>query len=147
MKRLTLQRDWQTDSVTMGTLSFNGSRTFVYTLEQEWRPTAPGGEPFNSCVPAATYKLIPHTRPDGRRSLALINPGVGVYRYEHDRPNGVGRYLILIHPGNTVDDVVGCIAPGMARQNEMVISSRHAMNKILEYVNDDECELTIRDPL
>lgn len=143
MKNLLLQREPSTDSETMGRLTFNN--TTLHTVEQEWRPTAPGGEPFNSCVPAGRYTLIHHLRPSGKKSLALVNPGLGVYYEDLDRPNKVGRYLILIHPGNTHKDVVGCIAPGLGRVDSMVTSSRKAMKKIMDYVGDDDAELLIRD--
>lgn len=126
----------------MGRLEFDGNK--MHTVEQEWRPTAPGGEPNNSCVPAGNYKLIPHTRPSGVKVVALVNPGLGVYYLPEDRPHGVGRSLILIHSGNTHKDVVGCIAPGLGRSDNMVTSSRDAMKKIMEYIGADEAELFIR---
>jgi len=141
VKKLYLQREPSTAIETMGRLQFNLET--VHTVEQEWRPTAPGGEPNNSCVPAGQYKLIPHVRPSGDKVVALINPGLGVYYQADDRPNGVGRYLILIHAGNTSKDVIGCIAPGLGRSGQSVTSSRAAMKKILEYIGDDEAELTI----
>lgn len=141
MKRLTLKREQSSQTETMGRL-YVGDKT-LHTVEQEWRPTAPGGEPFNSCVPAGRYKLIPHLRPNGKKVVALINPGLGVYYEDLDRPNQVGRYLVLIHPGNTHNDVVGCIAPGLGRSGQMVTSSRDAMKKIMAYIGDDEAELII----
>jgi hypothetical protein len=45
----------------------------------------------------------------------LSNPDLGVYEQEFNVPEpGRGRYLILIHSGNSSEDVVGCIAPGMS---------------------------------
>lgn len=142
MKRLYLTRESSTDTETMGRLKFNGVE--LHTVEQEYRPTAPGGEPNNSCVPAGDYKLIPHTRPSGRKVLALVNPGLGVYYQADDRPNGVGRFLIMIHAGNTHKDVIGCIAPGLGRSGQMVTSSRKAMKKLMEYMGDDGGEIQIR---
>ena len=75
--------------------------------------------------------------------VALVNPGLGVYYQAADRPNGVGRYLILIHAGNTHKDVIGCIAPGLEKVGAGVGSSRAAMKKIMEYIGDDEAELII----
>jgi len=141
MKTLTLTREASTQTETMGRL-FIGEKT-LHTVEQEWRPTAPGGESNNSCVPAGKYRLIPHTRPNGQKVLALVNHGLGVYQYQQDRPNRVGRYLILIHSGNTSHDVVGCIAPGLSRADNFVGSSRDAMRLLMEYVGDDEAELII----
>lgn len=142
MKQLVLQREKSTDTETMGRLSFDD--TVLHTVEQEWRPTAPGGEPFNSCVPEGRYSLTYHVRPNGKTVVALVNPGLGVYYEEKDRPNKVGRYLILIHPGNSSKDVVGCIAPGMGRFNQMVTKSRDAMKVLMEYLGGEEAELIIR---
>ena len=99
MKELFLTRELSGETETMGRLSCdrNGARILLHTVEQEWRPTAPGGEPNNSCVPAGTYALIKHTRSNGREVVALINPGLGVYYKASDRPSGVGRFKILIH--------------------------------------------------
>jgi len=143
MIELILQREEPTDVETMGRLSL-GDDT-LHTVEQEWRPNYPGGEPFNSCVPAGRYDLIQHVRPNGKTVVALVNPGLGVYYEDLDRPNGVGRYLILIHPGNTHVDVVGCISPGLGRSGQMVTNSRDAMKKIMEYIGDEPAELIIKD--
>jgi len=143
MKTLVLQREEPTDVETMGRL-YLGDKT-LHTVEQEWRPTAPGGESFNSCVPAGRYDLIKHVRPNGQEVVALVNPGLAVFYEDLDRPSSVGRYLILIHPGNTHADVVGCIAPGLGRSNQMVTSSRDAMKKIMEYIGDEPAELIIKD--
>lgn len=129
----------------MGELSIGAH--VLHTVEQEWRPTAPGGEPFNSCVPAGQYRLIPHVRPSGDRVVALVNHGLGVFYEEMDRIREVGRYLILMHAGNTSDDVVGCIAPGMSRDGEFVGSSRNAMAIIMAEIGDEPAELLILDAL
>ena len=142
MKRITLKREPSTQTETMGRMQV-GDKT-LHTVEQEWRPTMPGGESNNSCVPAGRYRLIPHVRPSGRKVVALVNHGLGVYRYSEDRPTGlVGRFLILIHAGNTSADVVGCIAPGLSRSGNFVGSSRKAMKVLMEYIGDDEAELVI----
>ena len=141
MTEFVLQREAPGLEETMGRLQLPG--TTLHTVEQEWRPTAPGGEPFNSSVPAGRYQLIPHIRPDGSKVVALVNPGLGVYYEEKDRPNKCGRYLILIHPGNTSRDVVGCIAPGLGRSDSMVTRSRDAMKVLMEYVSIGEGEATL----
>jgi hypothetical protein len=67
--------------------------------------------------------------------LALQNEGIGVYVNADDRPNGQGRYACLLHPGNSVDDVTGCIAPALGRiirhGRPFVTSSRKAMEMIM----------------
>ncbi len=136
MKRLVLEREREQDGVILGTIS----ALDLHTLEQPWVPTAPGGEPFNSCVPAGLYQLVPFTRPNGHKVVALINKGLGVYLHKVDRPGAaVGRYLILIHVGNWLKDISGCIAVGENRvttpavEGPMVVRSKDAMQKLMEY--------------
>ena len=99
------------------------------TVEKPWVPTAAhnGGIPFQSCIPDGYYNVTPFTRPSGDKVWQLENPGLDVYLQESDLPPDGGRYLILIHAGNTVNDVVGCIAPGLTGDEQKVISSRAAV--------------------
>jgi hypothetical protein len=147
MKNLLLERKPTTASETEGFLSFE--KEILATIERPWIDDGtPGGKPFQSCIPDGKYDLVPHTRPDGKASLALLGPANGVYYAQGDVPPEGGRYLILIHVGNWVDDIVGCIAPGLAKgpsnQGPMVKSSSVAMKRILEYVDGDDAQLTIR---
>lgn len=89
--------------------------------------------PNLSSIPAGTYRLIPHPRPNGDDVLALVNPGLGVYYLDSDRPRKVGRFMILIHPANHVGELAGCIAPGMRHEGDEVRDSRDAMGEIMKY--------------
>jgi len=147
MKNLLLERKPTTASETEGFLSFN--KEILATIERPWVDDGtPGGKPFQSCIPDGVYELMPHTRPDGKASLALLGPANGVYYAQGDVPAEGGRYLILIHVGNWVDDIVGCIAPGLGKgpssQGPMVKSSSVAMKRILDYVDGDDAQLAIR---
>ncbi len=147
MKHLLLERQPTTSTHTEGFLSFNDE--ILATLERPWIDEGyPGGKPFKSCIPSGIYELVPHARPDGRLVMALVNPDLGVYRYEEDRPDGKGRYLILIHVANWVHDIVGCIAPGLAKttspRGRMVTKSSRAMNRIMDYINSEQAEIEIR---
>lgn len=126
---MKLYRVEATDTETMGILCFPGFA--IHVLERPWIPDAPGGTPSLSCVPAGFYELIPHTRPNGDKVVALVNPGLGVYYQPTDRPNQVGRYLVLIHPANIVEEIEGCLAPGMGRNGSIVTDSRRAMERIM----------------
>ena len=106
-----------------------------YTIERPWiKGPHPGGLSFESCIPDGSYKLIPHTRPNGDKVVALVNPRLCVWYQKDERPDVWGRYLVLIHSGNYVEHVVGCIAPGLSRtiyQNRMMVgASRAAMSQI-----------------
>ncbi len=147
MRGLTLNREPSTDTETMGLFTFDS--VSLFTIERPWIPTDPGGMPFESCVPAGRYDLVPYVRGNGDVVRALVNPGLGVYFRKHDRPNGIGRYKILFHAGNWVTDVVGCIAPGYGRtvsgKGPMVTDSRKAMKVLMNWLGDDEAEIVIRD--
>jgi hypothetical protein len=74
--------------------------------------------------------------------LALRNSDLGVYYQQGEVPDEGGRYLILIHAGNWLRNVVGCIAPGMTRiidddGNPMVTSSRATMRIIMNAFNSE----------
>jgi len=144
MKTLNLLRDLWTHTETEGVLTF-GDAT-LYTIERPWIATDPGGKPFQSCIPAGRFILRPHVH-HGTDVVALVNPGHAVYYMNADRPNEVGRYKVLIHAGNWVDDVVGCIAPGSSRadspQGPMVTSSKNSMKKIMEYIGAESAVLNI----
>ena len=120
------------------------------SLERPWIPEKghKGGKPFESCVPDGVYTLRRHTRSTGQIVLALENHALNVYYTEAEVPSTGGRYLILIHVGNWVKDVVGCIAPGLARVIDadpfMVTKSLAAMNKIMEFVKGDDARIDIR---
>ncbi len=148
MKHILVERQPSGEAETQGFMSWPG--TVVATIEQEWRedPNRLGGESNNSCVPAGSYKLIPHARRDGKVVVALVNHDLGVYYLEEDLPAEGGRFLILCHIANWSHDVVGCIGPGIwktdSNQGPMVKSSAVAMKKLMAYIDGDEAELEIR---
>ncbi len=142
---LDLPRFAFTPSETQGNIRIDNWSCF--TIERPWlRWDYPGGQPFESCIPDGTYDLVPFIRlHSGARSFAIVNPDLGVYFNDADRPiddqgQRHGRYLCLIHIGNYVNDVVGCIAPGKARTIDrlknrlMVTSSAVTMTEILSRV-------------
>lgn len=131
------------EDCTRGELEIKGS-TFQ-TIERPWVPfpDGPGGTPFESCIPDGIYRLRAYTRPSGQKAFILSNSDKGVYEQESDMGGSPGRYLILIHPGNTTADVVGCIAPGLTGSDRFVGNSRAAMRKLHELLGELEHELRI----
>ncbi len=133
MSRLTLERYCYSETETEGYLWVDEEP--LYTLERPWIGSAPGGLPFESCVPDGVYALLPHVRPNGDKTYALHNPDLHVYYTQQERGDRPGRYLILIHSANWVEQVVGCIAPGLSRtiaeNKRMVRSSRAAMARLM----------------
>lgn len=130
---ITLERFAYLSDCTRGVLHV-GNDSFQ-TVERPWvkNPAGPGGLPFESCVPDGLYQLGHYTRPSGKKAFIFSNPDLGVWEQDSDRSSQEwGRYLTLIHPGNTVADVVGCIAPGLTGTDRGVGSSRNAMLKLHE---------------
>jgi hypothetical protein len=145
VKRIELIREIVSDTEIQGRL--NVGPDTLYTIERPWVPESPGGKPFESCVPAGTYRLSLHTRGNGDIVPAMTNHGLAVYYAAADRPGDVGRYKCLLHSANWVHQIHGCIAPGKGRapsnQGPMVTSSRAAMKVIMDYLGDSEAELEI----
>lgn len=128
----------------------------LLTMEKPWVPDRQvGGKPFESCIPDGTYQLHPWVRGKNGQSCFIMNaPTLGVYMNATDRPAGIGRYLCLIHTGNYVGDVVGCIAVGQARgilvnprtktMERAVLGSIGALQRIRDYLSDGKIhQLTI----
>ena len=135
MNDLRLVRDSYGDKETLGKFVDEHGNVMAHTIERPWiAGPDPGGLSFESCVPDGIYQLIPHTRPSGRKVVALVNPDLGVWYQKEDRPSVWGRYLVLIHSGNYVEHVVGCVSPGatrtIANNRRMVTSSRSTMDKL-----------------
>lgn len=148
MKSLLLERKPSTRTETEGFLLFD--REVLVTLECPWVPSdmTPGGEPFESCVPAGVYRLIPHIRPSGHLAYAMINEDLGVYYLKQHAPKGViVRYLCLLHVANYRYQIEGCTAPGLSkgasRYGPAVWQSSSAMERIRQYLGNDEAQLEI----
>lgn len=142
---IVLERFAYLDDCTRGVLKV-GNQSFQ-TIERPWirNPAGPGGTPFESCVPDGTYQLHHYMRPSGKKSFIFSNPDLGVWEQSEDRDSTAwGRYLTLIHPGNTTADVVGCIAPGLTGSDRSVSSSRNAMLKLHELLDGSSHDLAIR---
>jgi hypothetical protein len=106
------------------------------TVELPWSPSPlhRGGANLTSCVPDGTYKLEPYSSDKHPNVWSLSNPNLDVYVEHHD----IGRYGILIHVGNSVADVVGCIAVGMDADplHNIVRRSREAIEYLRTVLGD-----------
>lgn len=133
---MILNRYCYSDAHTLGMLHFAGPESDVpsrifHTIERPWIPADYlGGKRFESCVPDGEYRLLPHQRDDNQFTYALENRGCGVFLEDQ----GDCRFAILMHPGNYVRDVVGCIAVGLGRgcdpSGAFVTSSRTAFMEL-----------------
>lgn len=150
---LTMTRIAYLPDVTLGRL-VSGSINFC-TLEEPWIPNKHGpggqrrGDGQESCVPDGSYTLKPHDGTTFKNVYRLSNPSLGVY----DFPNEIqdpkwGRASVLIHAGNTTDDILGCILVGLSfgRLNDKpaVLTSQRALSILREALGRDQHTLVIR---
>ncbi len=139
MKELVLTR-YYLPTCTLGKLTGDEGLN-IRTIERPWLQN----QPFVSCVPEGDYKVIRDNRPSRGPTFCLINEDLNVYRY----PATGKRDSILIHVGNWVSDIEGCIAPGQAfsvmRGENAVARSVPAWRDLNLYVGtDQEFKLIIR---
>jgi hypothetical protein len=101
--QLTLTRDTPHPELWLGILEVAGRK--FHTLESA------------DCLPAGTYRLRQHQRPNGEQCFALVAPQLGVFHQPYDIPPSrqkTGRYLALVHAGNYFWDA-GAVALGKDR--------------------------------
>ena len=89
----------------------------VFTIERPWIPvkTHKGGKPFESCIPDGYYHMNAWHSDKHSHTWVLSNSLLNVYASQDEVPETGGRYACLIHVGNYVSDVQGCISPGLSR--------------------------------
>lgn len=131
MQRVFLRRFAFGPMGTFGVLDVPGADLCVYTIERPWLDNVP----FKSCIPSGIYPMSKHDTFTKKGAQWRID----------DVPN---RSAILVHVGNTIDDVVGCVAPGLAlgfvNGKWGVVSSTNATTKFNAALDGvDEAEITI----
>ena len=137
MIELTLTRRYFAHG-TFGTLTGPQGLKLV-TVERPWV----NNQRNVSCVPEGIYTLRRHNSPTHGECFALEAVTLGVEIYGPSQ-----RTHILIHSANTVDQLEGCIAPGLRHgvigQDWAVLSSKLAMDDLLGWFGDnDKCRLVI----
>lgn len=145
-------------TVTLGRLRV-GSLNLA-TLEEPWRadPDGLGGQRrelplMESCVPDGSYILRAHNGTKWKNTWALDNPLLGVYQYPNQIPDGqsFGRSSILIHSGNTVDSILGCILVGLRHgrldNKDCVLESAKALDLLRTAMGPGSHVLDIRPTL
>lgn len=130
MKKLTLKRINSSSECVLGVLELD-DKEICKTLELPWRDNQKG----ISCIPTGEYKLSPY--PSSRFGEVYI---------VNDVPNRTG---ILIHTGNTADDIQGCIlvgdSYGKLNGKKAVLNSRQAFNLLKETLREEEYLLNVVD--
>lgn len=113
--KLTVTRRWASRYSTIGELEVNGVFE-CYTLEDVVR--APGVKiPGQTAIPAGSYRLIVNQSQRFGRQMPLIC----------DVPGFAG---VRIHSGNTAHDTEGCLLVGAFREEDAVLHSRAAYDRL-----------------
>lgn len=140
--RLTLLRTENTTDGVFGRLNLPGMQS-LFTCEDDWRNNQKG----QSCIPAGLYLL---------KRTVYHKHGYEAFWVS----NVPGRDRILIHPGNTEEDVEGCILVGLRQgklwvpdedtpthrmtEKRAVVASREAFRRLMnKMAGVDEAELLI----
>lgn len=141
---LTLERFAYLESATLGNLIVGDLK--LATIERPWiqNPAGSGGTLSKSCIPDGAYRVRPHTSERFPDTFAIVNEALGVYYQSRPPAQAWGRTAILIHVGNFVTDVIGCVAVGLQHGGtSAVTNSRAAMDRLREVLKRDSHDLLI----
>ena len=110
----------------MGTLYY-GDEVLASTLEEPWK----NNKSFVSCIPTGKYKVKLGYSPHFKRDLYHVQ---GV-------PD---RQYILIHPGNSDKDTLGCILLGVrSEQTDWISESYKTTKRFMEFMKGESFILEI----
>ena len=104
--KLTLLRYGDTPFGVLGELSAEWLPETLYTVERRWLDN----EPNVSCVPAGVYQCERYDSPTHGDTFILWNHDLDVGKF----PGEANRFAILLHVANHIDNLQGCIGPGMS---------------------------------
>jgi hypothetical protein len=103
MEIITLERFAYTPWGVFGRLVYGDFRS--YTVERPWIDN----KARESCIPDGEYDLQWYNSPKFGPSWAVVGGTVSLFPEA-----GKARATVLIHPANTMDDLLGCIGLGSA---------------------------------
>lgn len=136
--RAILQRDEPEAEWTSGTLSVG--TVVLHTLEPGLNDVA------HPRIDPGFYLMEPHGwGPElvhQKRVWAFVGADVS-----HFPMPGVRRAAVLIHPGNTDNQTLGCVLVGLARRQGMVVDSQQAVNLLRSVVGQNEWFVTVKEPV
>jgi hypothetical protein len=104
----TLRRLNEDHRATLGELLDADGKHLCHTLENRWMDN----KPRVSCIPPGIYPL--RLRKEGGWHKRLGERFPDIHKGSIEIADVPGRSFILIHPGNTHADTLGCILPGKA---------------------------------
>lgn len=135
MMRLVIIRFRQSESGTLGKFELLNEKDAVLlkgsTIEREGPDTTESGK--NKRIPEGDYYTLQHESPRFKRTLPLLyNAKVPKSRY------------ILIHWGNSIKDLEGCIALGASDNDEdFIYKSKATVLKFLDLIYEQDLTVHI----
>ena len=107
-----------------------------YTVERPWENNLPRV----SCIPTGNYTLKWYDSPKFGRTLAVEGGTVSLFPSRRHQ-----RSAILIHPANTMDDLLGCIGLGYIlgfyKNKWAVLNSKKATDDFLSIIRQDNIQV------
>lgn len=127
MEVITLIRTYNGSDCTMGELKDAQGNHLAYTLEEPWKDN----KNQISCIPVGEYICV-HWNGNKFKDVWNVTKV----------PN---RIAILIHSGNTTDDIEGCILVGRVKGElkgkKAVLQSKPALLDLKEFIGRDNGKL------
>lgn len=101
---------------------FQSFKLKMYTLEHT-----------DYAIPTGFYRLRMTYSPKFKEILPLLDGVIGYHQAKGERLKAM-RQGIRIHAGNTIADTTGCVLVGDEAKGERLLSSRKALNRLLDYL-------------
>jgi hypothetical protein len=120
---LEVKRLYKKDTYTIGVLMVDGEK-FSDTLEDKVRDLKSEKKVYGeTAIPAGKYKVV----------MSMSSKFKRVMPYLENVPQFTG---IMIHPGNTIKDTLGCILVGENKKKGQLINSRKYSDELNKRINE-----------
>lgn len=120
---LEVKRLYKKDTYTIGVLMVDGEK-FSDTLEDKVRDLKSEKKIYGeTAIPAGKYKVV----------MSMSSKFKRVMPYLENVPQFTG---IMIHPGNTIKDTLGCILVGENKKKGQLVNSRKYSDELNKRINE-----------
>lgn len=120
---LEVKRLYKKDTYTIGVLIVDGEK-FSDTLEDKVRDLKSEKKVYGeTAIPAGKYKVV----------MSMSSKFKRVMPYLENVPQFTG---IMIHPGNTIKDTLGCILVGENKKKGQLVNSRKYSDELNKRINE-----------
>lgn len=120
---LEVKRLYKKDTYTIGVLVVDGEK-FSDTLEDKVRDLKSEKKIYGeTAIPAGKYKVV----------MSMSSKFKRVMPYLENVPQFTG---IMIHPGNTIKDTLGCILVGENKKKGQLVNSRKYSDELNKRINE-----------